>query len=170
MPSLPVHPALVHLPLGLAIAIPFVAAGLALALWRGKLPRAAFAVVIGMQGLLVASGAVAMRAGEQDEERVARVVGERVVEAHEERAEAFLWVAGLVLAGSVAVLALPRKHAPLAAAAVAIGTLAVAGMAVATGKAGGAIVYQHGGAEAFAPSRAAPAAAREVEEGHERAD
>jgi hypothetical protein len=46
------------------------------------------------------------------------------------------------------------------AALVVAGTLAVAALAFLTGKAGGEIVYRHGGAAAFSPSsRAIPPAA-----------
>jgi hypothetical protein len=47
MPNVPLHPALVHLPLGVAIASPFVAWGLALALWRRLLPRRASISIMG---------------------------------------------------------------------------------------------------------------------------
>lgn len=158
MTTLPLHPAIVHVPLGLAMAVPLVAIGLALALWRGALPRRAFAVVVALQALLVGGAVVAMQAGERDEKQAETVISERLIEAHEERAEAFVWAAGAVLAASVAVLALPAGIATAAAAVVAAGTLAVAALAVATGQAGGELVYRHGAASAYLP-RGAPAGA-----------
>ncbi len=152
MTTLPLHPALVHVPLGLALALPPIAVGLAIALWRGWLPRAAFGALVGLELILVGVGIVAMQLGERDAHQVERVVAERLVEEHEERAEAFLWGAGVVLAGAAAVLVVPAVAAPALAAVVAAGTLAVAALGVATGSAGGELVYQHGAAAAFLPA------------------
>ena len=74
MPTLPLHPALVHLPLGLAMVLPLVAFGVALAVLTRRLPRAAFAVVVALQALLVGAGIVSMQLGERDEKRVEQVV------------------------------------------------------------------------------------------------
>jgi hypothetical protein len=159
MSTLPLHPALVHVPLGLAFALPPIAAGLAVAIWRGRLPRASFGALVGLQVILVGAGLVAMQLGERDEGRVRHVVAERLVEAHEERAEAFVWAAGAVLAGAVAVLVVPAGAAPALAAAVAAGTLGVAALGVAAGSAGGELVYRHGAAAAYLPPGAPGAAA-----------
>lgn len=155
MSTLPLHPALVHVPLGLAFVAPLLALGLVIAYRRGALPRGAFAILVGVQLLLFAGGLLAMQAGERDEERVERIVGERALDTHEERAEVFVWSAGVVLAGAAAILVVPAGAVGAVAAAVLAGTLAVAGLAVLTGEAGGALVYEHGGAAAFARGGAA---------------
>lgn len=160
MPTLPLHPALVHVPLGLAFALPPIAVGLALAIWRRRLPRAAFGALAGLQLILVGAGLLAMQLGERDEDVVRRVVSERLIEAHEERAEAFVWAAGAVLAGAVAVLLVPAVAAPALAAVVAAGTLGVAALGIAAGSAGGDLVYRHGAATAFLPA-ASPGTAPE---------
>lgn len=157
MTTLPLHPALVHVPLGLAFVLPLVALGLTVALWRRKLPRAAFGVLVGLQAVLLGAGIVGMQLGERDEDRVERVVPERFIEAHEERAEAFVWAAGAVLAGAVAVLVIPAGAATAVAALVTAGTLGVAALGFAAGEAGGELVYRHGAATAFLPG-AAPGA------------
>lgn len=149
MPSLPLHPAFVHVPLGLALVLPLVAAGVALAVWRGGLPRAAFAVVVGLQALLVASGVVSMQLGERDEERVERVVSERLIEVHEERAEVFVWAAAGVLVIAAAVLVVPRAASPVLAGVLCAASIGVAALAMWTGEAGGELVYHHGAAAAF---------------------
>jgi uncharacterized membrane protein len=157
VPNVPLHPALVHLPLGLAIAVPFVAVGLALALWKGLLPRRAWGVAVGLQVLLLAGGVAAQLAGERDSHVVERVVAEKLVDAHEERAEAFLWAAGVVLAASAAVLFVPASATVTVAAVAAAGTLVVAGLGLLAGKAGGELVYLHGAASAHgAPAPRAP--------------
>ena len=147
----PLHPALVHLPLGLALATPLLAAGIALAAWRGLLPRRAWIAVVALQALLVAGGVAALVTGEEDGERVEKLVGEDPVEAHEERAEAFVWAAGAVLAAAAAALVVPARAAGALAALSLAGMVAVAGLAIRTGQAGGELVYRHGAARAFAP-------------------
>ena len=103
MSTLPLHPAIVHVPLGLAFVIPLVAIALAVAYARGRLPRSAFAILLGLQVVLVAGGGIALKLGERDEKLAERVVPERLIEEHEERAELFLGAAAVVLAGMIAV-------------------------------------------------------------------
>jgi uncharacterized membrane protein len=152
VPTLPLHPAVVHVPLGLALAVPLVAAALALALRAGKVPRRSFALVVGLQVLVVAGGLAAFQLGERDEHRAERVVPKALIEAHEERAEAFLWAAAVVLAGAVAVLVLPARAAPAGAALVAAAAIAASALAIRAGQAGGELVYVHGAAAAWAPA------------------
>ncbi len=152
MPTLPLHPAVVHLPIGLAFAMPLVAIGLLLAYRLGRVRRHAFAILVGLQLVVVAAGAVAMTLGERDAKRVEPIAGEAAVDAHEDRAEAFLWTAGAVLAVSAALLVVPAGAVSAVAAVAAAGTIVTAALAVRTGEAGGAIVYAHGGAAAFAAS------------------
>jgi hypothetical protein len=163
MPTLPLHPAIVHLPLGLAFAMPLVAIGLGLAHRLGRMTRHGFGILVGLQLLVVASGVIAMQLGERDQKRVEPVVGEAAVHDHEERAEVFVWTAGAVLVVAAAILVLPAGAVGAAAAVAAAGTLAVAVLAARAGEAGGAIVYARGGAAAFA---SAPARAIAAPGGH----
>lgn len=156
MPTVPLHPALVHVPLGLALIIPIVAAALGFALWRGLLPRRSWLVFVVLQALLVAGAGAALWSGGQEEERVERVTGKAPVHRHEEAAEVFLWGAAGVLALGAAVLVGPARTAPAFAALAFAGTLVVTGLAIRTGKAGGELVYVHGGARAYRASGAAP--------------
>ncbi len=167
MPN-PLHPALVHVPLGLAVALPLVAIGAALALWRGLLPRRAWALVVALQIVLFGGGVAAFLSGDRDSHRVERLVGEKAVDEHEERAEAFLWAAGVVAVASAAVLLVPAGATVPLAALAAAGALLVAGLAVWTGKAGGALVYQRGAASAYVAGSAAPAAEPSEEREHHR--
>ena len=152
MTTVPMHPALVHLPLGLAVLLPLLALGFTLALWRGRLPARAWAAVVGVQVLMVGGGLLALRTGEADEEQVEQRVGEAALERHEEAAEAFVWSAGALLALSLGVLALrsPRLQ-QWGRAGVTLGSVAVLALALQTGKAGGELVYVHGAAGAVQP-------------------
>jgi uncharacterized membrane protein len=145
------HPAIVHLPLGLAFVIPVLAAGFAWALWTGRVrPRGAWVAVIGLQAVLLGGGLVAMNSGEREEERVERVVPDVAVERHEEYAEQFVWAVGLTLVAAVLVLAF-RKPALVhsMAAATVVGSLVVVAAAIRVGHAGGQLVYAHNAGAAY---------------------
>ncbi|MCB9598346.1 MAG: hypothetical protein H6719_36870 [Sandaracinaceae bacterium] len=151
MNDMPLHPAIVHLPLGLAMLIPLLALGAAVAIHRGSLPRWLWGGVLALQLLMVAGGLAAMNTGERDEEVVEDVVSERLIHEHEEAAERFVWVSaalGLLFALGVA---LPKpKWRSVAMAASVIGSLGAAGLALDVGHEGGVLVYRHGAAAAHA--------------------
>jgi uncharacterized membrane protein len=159
--NLPLHPAIVHLPIGVAAVLPLVAVGVALALWRGWLDRRAWTLVVALQAITVAGGLVAMKSGEREEERVEEVVPERVLEAHEEAASVFVAAAAITLVLAASVFAVRRAGAVRGlAAATATATFLVAALAFNVGHAGGELVYRHGAAATYTGSpAAAPAAA-----------
>jgi hypothetical protein len=173
MDQLLFHPKVVHLPVALAVLMPLVAGGLAVAWWRGWLAKRAWVVAVVLQAILVASGFVAMRTGEAEEERVEGVVAERFIEAHEEAAEVFVWagVAVLALTLGAGVVRRERLARGLAVGAT-IGTLVVLGLGYRVGEAGGSLVYEHGAASAYTspgPNGGAPRSPGDDDhdEGHE---
>lgn len=144
------HPKVVHLPIALAMLMPLVSGGLALAWWRGWLPKRAWVIAVVLQGVLVASGLVAMQSGEADEERVERVVAEQLIDAHEEAAEVFIWSSVAVFTLLLGAGVVRKERIALALSAVAtIGTLGVLGLGYRVGEAGGSLVYEHGAASAY---------------------
>ncbi len=153
MNPLPLHPAIVHLPMGLAILMPALAAGFAWALWTGRVRTRAWIAVIALQALLLGAGLLAINTGSAEEERVEAVVRESAIEEHEEFAEQFVWATGitLLLAGFVPVFRNPTISRALAAAVV-LATVAVAGLGLRVGHAGGQLVYTHGAAAAYTPA------------------
>lgn len=160
MEALPLHPKLVHLPMALAVLMPLLTGGLLLAWWRGWLPKRTWVVACAAQALLLASGWLAMRTGERDEERVERLVPESILEAHEEAAETFVWGSGLVLALALLPLVLRDSRASrLLALGTFAGTAVVLVLGVGVGQAGGELVYRHGAATAFVTDASGGAAA-----------
>lgn len=153
----PLHPAVVHVPIALAILLPAIALATWLAIRRAWLPARAWVPVVAFHLLLVASAWAALETGEQDEERVEPVVGERLIHEHEEAAEWFLWsavaatlVSGLgLLGGTVGGVG---RIATVAA------TLVVFGAGIRTGHLGGELVYRHGAARAHVEGVARPTA------------
>ena len=152
MTSLPLHPAIVHLPLGLAFVIPALAAGFAWALWRGRVrPRGAWVAIIALQALLLGGGLVAINTGEREEERVERIVPDAAIERHEEYAEQFVWAVGLTLVAAVLVLAFRKPALVHAMAALTVvGSVVVLAAAIRVGHAGGQLVYAHNAGAAYA--------------------
>jgi uncharacterized membrane protein len=153
MSSLPLHPAIVHLPLGLAFVLPALAAGFAWALWSGRVRARAWISVLALQALLLGAGLVAMNTGEREEDRVKGLVARSAIHQHEEYAEQFVWATGitLVLAGMVFMFRKPAITRTLTIATVA-GTIVVAAAAIRVGHAGGQLVYVHNASLAYAPA------------------
>jgi uncharacterized membrane protein len=146
MGGLPIHPVVVHVPIGLGLLAPVLAAVVAAALWRGRAARGAWALVVLVQAIVLAGALVALRTGEAEEERAGALVPEAAVELHEERAETFVWIAAVSLATGVAVLLVPGRTAIVATAlAATVASSAVAGAALWVGHSGGQLVYGPGG-------------------------
>ncbi|HET9597461.1 MAG TPA: hypothetical protein VFP65_17870 [Anaeromyxobacteraceae bacterium] len=165
MSSLPLHPALVHIPIGAALVAPLAAAVVLAAIRRAALPRRTWWLVVALQAVVFLGGLAAAQAGDHEHHAVERVVGRGPVHVHEERAEAFLWAAGATVAVAAAASAFPA--APLAfMVAATLASATTAGLALYAGEAGGELVYARGAARAFVPGSAPGPIA--VEEGGER--
>jgi uncharacterized membrane protein len=127
----PLHPAVVHFPIVFMFLLPIAAA---IALWairRGNRPRLAWAVPTGLALALTLSAWLAVETGDPQEERVEHVVGEGALHSHEERAERFLMLSGMLLLVS--------------------GALGLAAVGAQVGHTGGKLVYQKGAASAYLP-------------------
>lgn len=170
---MPLHPSMVHLPLGLALLAPLLALFVVLAYRRGVLPKRAFWALIGTQALLAAGAFVAFRTGHAEEETVERLVPHGAIHAHEEAAELFLWAAfgALAISLAVAVIRSDRIARPIAYVAT-LAAFVVAGLGVNVGRAGGELVYVHGAAASYAkaPADQATAPATLGEGEHERGE
>lgn len=150
LPALPdpLHPAVVHLPVALAILMPILGTLAILSIWKGFLPARSWTAVVLLQALLTGSAWLALETGEEQEERVEHVVAERHIHEHEEAAERFLALAGvgLVLTGCGL---LPRRAGAVGRVVGALASLVVLTAGVWVGHTGGALVYQHGAASAY---------------------
>jgi hypothetical protein len=144
----PLHPAVVHFPVVLAFLLPLFAVGALWAIRRGARPRRAWAIPLALAAALAMSAWASVETGEDQEERVERVVGERPLHGHQEAAEVFLGVS--VGIAAVAALGLLGGIAGRVARITAtIGAAALIILAFRVGHSGGALVYQYGAASAF---------------------
>ncbi len=157
MGGLPLHPAVVHIPLGLALVLPLFAVVGCIGLWKKWIPRRAWLAIVLAQAILLASGLFARYEGEEEEERVERIVGERNIEEHEDWAEIFLWAAAGSLLLSIFTLAGSEAAERWLATATVLASLVVAGLALQTGHSGGELVYVHGAASAYTKRAPPPA-------------
>lgn len=157
MNNLPLHPAVVHLPLGIAIILPLLAMGIGIAIWRGWFPAKVWGLVAALHLLLVVSAVYALKTGEKEEEKVEAVVGESALETHEGKAERFVWAAGLTMLLSGGALFFGKGNSGLMVRSFAtLGLVAVAGLGLSVGHSGGTLVYRQGAAQAYLPSTSGP--------------
>jgi uncharacterized membrane protein len=165
----PLHPALVHFPIVLAFLSLIAAAIVLWAMQSGRLSRRAWLAVVILQVAVLGSGWLAAETGEEEEERVERVIAEKHIEEHEEAAERFLAIAGVTLAVSIAgILAGPFGS-------VARGLTVAAGLAsvvlvAAVGHSGGELVYRHGAAAAYTQDESADASGGQSGTAHDEDD
>jgi uncharacterized membrane protein len=151
----PIHPAVIHLPIALTLLLPLVIGAAYLLARRGLSIRTSWVGVVAGAALLAGSAWLSVETGEQQEERVERVVSEGALETHEERANLFLGLAVGTLVLSVAGLARNKvgRYGRIAATGAALALLP-AGWLV--GHSGGELVYRHGAAQAYVGDGASP--------------
>jgi hypothetical protein len=150
MQGIPLHPALVHVPLGVSVVMPLIAAAIGFALLKGWANKPMWLVVIALQAVVLVGGLAAMNTGEDEEEVVEKVVDEKLIKEHEEKAEAFVWSAGITLALSAAVLVLGPQQVGIAAMVTALAAAITLGLGYRVGHSGGELVFKHGAASAYA--------------------
>jgi uncharacterized membrane protein len=144
----PLHPAVVHFPIVLALLFPIFALGAIRAIRCGARPHRAWLMPLAFAVAVAGSAWVAVRTGEAEEDRVERIVGETVLHQHEESAERFLVLAGVL----ALVTAVGLAGGTLGSAGRLLSTLGAVGLAFAAvqvGARGGELVYRHGAASAY---------------------
>ena len=157
---LPLHPAVVHFPIVLAVLLPISAAWALWAIRKGTTPRRAWSVPTAMAAALALSALVAVKTGEAQDERVERVVAEQPLETHAAAAETCrAWSGGLALI--VAAGLLRGRAGGIARVLGGTGAAALVAVAVYVGHSGGKLVYQYGAASAYTGASARPSVAGE---------
>jgi uncharacterized membrane protein len=147
----PLHPAVVHFPIVLTFLLPLFAIGALIAIRRGARPLRAWSLPLAVGAALTLSSWVAVETGEDQDERVERVVGNAPLEAHEEAAEMFLTLSGVLLL--VSATGLVRGVVGRAGRITStLGAIALVIAAAQVGHSGGELVYRHGAASAYVPN------------------
>ena len=158
----PLHPAVVHFPIVLVVLLPVFIAGALWAIRRGANLQRAWAIPLSLAALLTVSAFVALRTGEAEEDRVEDVVGEAALHEHEEAAERFMLLSGvLLLVGGVGIV---RGTVGSAARLITlVGSIGLMAAGVQVGAAGGELVYGHNAASAYATGPAGVPALTDTE-------
>jgi len=138
------HPFFIHIPLAVALILPFLS-GFALFNYR-KNPENLksfwpFVVipVLFMSVFLMLS----LSSGEEAIELLEHVMSEEPLEEHEEIAEIFAMLGYIVSLLAIFVLFMKEQVRSVLMIIVFVGSIALAGLGLATGKSGGKIVHQH---------------------------
>ena len=147
--DLPLHPVVVHFPIALGIILPLVSLLIWWGIKKGHLQRVVWIFVVAMTLAYSASAIVAVELGERDEDKVEKVVSERVIEEHEEAGEMIVWVSATLLLASLAGILIKNSHHARLAFAI-LSLVAIIPLANA-GHTGGKMVYQYGAANAHLP-------------------
>jgi uncharacterized membrane protein len=166
----PLHPAVVHFPIVLAVLLPVATLAGILAVRRGGGVRPSWLPAMAVAFALAASAFAAVRTGEAEEDAVERVVAEAPLHEHEERAELFLpltFVGLLMVAGGLA----PGRAGSSARWASLVVALAITALGLRVGHSGGELVYVHGAGQAYAEAGTGSLARDDPERGEgERRD
>lgn len=159
MSGVPLHPLVVHFPIVLSLLLPLAALAAAVLGSRAGKPRKFWPAVLVLHALLLVSSFVAVRTGEKDEEKVEEALAsDAPLESHEEKAEGFLKATGAALAVSALGLA-PGAWGLAGRVLGGVGGLAILLLGMQVGHSGGALVYRHGAAAAYAAHAGGPGAA-----------
>lgn len=144
---MPLHPALVHLPLGLAVVLGPLLLGLFWFERRAPAQRGPWWTGAMLSCALALSALAASSAGEDEALRLAGRLPASAIAAHDDAAGLFtadaVLVALLALASGVAAQPRPRRALQLASVVLA---MSLVPLAIRAGQAGGALVWQHGAA------------------------
>ena len=145
----PLHPAIVHFPIVLAVLLPLTALGVLVYLVRRGPSRPAWLLTVALAGLLAGSTWLAVETGEAQEEVVEEVLrSEAPLHQHEERADQFLMVAVAVLGLALVGLA-PGRLGRVGRVAAVVGSFALIPAGIRVGGSGGDLVYRYGAAQAY---------------------
>jgi uncharacterized membrane protein len=144
--DLPLHPIAAHFPIVLGITLPVLALLLWWAIKKEYLQQRAWILVVFLALTYGVSSFVAVELGEKDEDKVEKVVSEKVIEEHEEAGELIPWFAtGLFLISLAGFL--PKNSHRIRLAMAVLSLAAIIPLAN-TGHTGGKLVYQYGAANA----------------------
>jgi uncharacterized membrane protein len=146
---LPIHPFIVHWPLALAFLMPLLSFVFALGIKKQWIKPKFWLVIIILQATVVGSGYLAMETGEDEEEKVEKMIDKKAIHEHEERAEVFIALSVVSLVLTIVTILLKEKWRPMLALLSSISLAGASFAAFRTGEAGGALVYQYGAANAY---------------------
>jgi len=137
---MPFHPMIVHFPIVIAIGLPLIMIAVIMLIKKSEHHRNSWRVIFALCFILSVFSFVAHNAGENEEEKVEKIISEATIEKHAEVADIFTWATLLPLVFSG--LLMFKNQTPLKVGAV-LSALLVAGLVIKVGHAGAELVYKH---------------------------
>ena len=147
--DLPLHPALVHIPIGLCFSLPILTLVLLFFYKLKQLKKKGLLIIVILHALLFGSSLIAEETGEKDEHIVEQVINKEFIHNHEESAELFIkaCLAVMILVGLLLILPIGR-YSNVAMTLILFSQLSLVFLAYRVGHSGGELVYKHGAADA----------------------
>lgn len=145
----PLHPMIVHFPLAVTFLLPLLIFVFAWMIKNRKMSPVAWLVIVFLQLSVVVGGYIAIETGENEEDRVEKVVSKALIHEHEDASKVFVGSVVILLVTSIGVYFMKEeKRFPIQ---LILGVLAIGCcfLAVRAGELGGELVYQHGAASAY---------------------
>ena len=146
--GIPMHPLVVHFPVVLVVLLPISIVIVLWAIRKGATARRVWAVPLALAAALALSAWAATETGEAQEDKVERVVARGALHGHEEAAERFLVLSGVLTLVVAAGLA-PGLVGRAARIVSAVGAVGLVAAGVQVGHSGGLLVYREGAASAY---------------------
>jgi uncharacterized membrane protein len=143
------HAFTVHFPIALSFIMPVMCIAFAMMIRARKLAPHGWLVIVGLQVFVTIMGYVSLETGEIDEPEVEKILEKKLIQDHEGAAELFVGATVITLMLSIGLFFLPRELQFKMQMGVAALSLVCCFLAYRTGQLGGALVYEHGAAQAF---------------------
>ena len=140
--DLPLHPIVVHFPIVLGSLLPVLAILLWWAIKKWQWTPKVWALVSAVALVYCLFAVTAVQLGEEDEEKVEKVISEEVIEEHEEAGELIPWLAGTLFLVSLGGFTV--KYSKQAKMAMIVLSLVGVVPLINAGHTGGELVYKHG--------------------------
>lgn len=146
---MPLHPAVVHIPIAIGLLIPFLALVIFIGIKKEFFTSKTWVLVVLLQMIVVVSSVVALRTGENEEHTVEKVINEEIIEKHEDLGKKVPIASGVILIVTILGLIKNQKFATAAQIASLLGMLGTAVLVYQAGHSGGELVYKHNAASAY---------------------
>lgn len=140
LPS-PLHPAVVHIPIGLAVVMPLMSFIVAFGIRKGWFRVRTWTLILLLQLILVSSAFVAVETGEQQEDSTPLAVAQEKIDVHEDYGHWMLIAAAITFLLMFAGLHPKRRVAEKLQWLSIAASLVVLFLAFQTGHSGGQLVY-----------------------------
>ena len=144
-----------HFPIVLVFLLPIFVIGALWAIRRGSAIKRAWAIPVALSAALALSAWAAVQTGQSQEDKVEDIVPGAAMDSHEDAAELFLNLSGVLVLVTAAGFA-PGVIGRSARIVAAAGAVAMVGVGANVGHSGGELVYTHGAASAYAQPDAVP--------------